>query len=108
MLSFSRASIVRVRYPLNEVGEPDFTATPDELAIPRCSVQPGASLEVLDGGEKVRVAWTVYAPTNSDITGSDFARVKGQLCRVVGDPEEWEVGLGRVDHLAIHLERWRG
>lgn len=108
MLSFGRASIVRVRYPSNEVGEPDFTATPDEQTIARCSVQPGAALEVLDGGERIRVSWTVYAPSGADIKGRDFARVNGELCRVLGDPEPWSVGLKRVEHLVINLERWEG
>lgn len=108
MLSFARGSITRVRYPSDEVGEPDFTATPDEATIGRCSVQPGASLEILDRGERVRVAWTVYAPPGADITGSDFARVNGDLYRVVGDPEPWSVGLRRVGHLVIYLERWKG
>lgn len=107
MLSFARASIVRVRYPVDEVGEHDFAATPDEVSIPRCSVQPGASIEVLDGGERVRVSWVVYAPLDSDVLARDFVRVSGQLCRVVGEPESWNSGL-RVDHKAIYLERWEG
>lgn len=106
--SFARESFVRERYPVDATGEVDFSAPPETTTVTNCSIQPGASLEVLDGREALKISWTIWAPLGADVHGRDFARINGQLHRVVGEPQPWKSPTGRLSHLMIYLERWEG
>ena len=108
MLSFARQSYVRRRYPLDPDGDVDFSASPDEITIPRASIQPGANTEVLGGREAERVAWTIFQPTGHDITGRDFAWYEGALYRVLGEPQRWTGPTPATTHDVVLLERWEG
>jgi hypothetical protein len=112
--SFARQTWTRERYPFlpddghgNE-DRPDFDAEPSKLAISGCSIQPGASLEVLGDREAVRIAWTIYQPPGSDVLATDFGRVDGVLYRVSGEPQRWTSPTGALSHDVVLLEVWEG
>lgn len=74
----------------------DWT-TPDEEPIttlapaePRPSQEPvqNARNAVVDG-------WTLYLPTDADVTSADRMRVRGEVFEVLGTPADW-LGAGLV------------
>lgn len=111
-VSFATQTLTRVRYPLvgdghgNQVR--DTGAVPDEVEVPGCSIQPGASAEVLAGRDAVSVLWTVYAPPGADVVALDLVRYAGVLYEVSGEPARWPSPTGSLDHMVVLLVRWEG
>lgn len=80
-------------------GEPTGTdwETPDELDIrtlapaePRPSSEP-----VQEARNAVTSGFTLYLPTDADVTARDRMRVRGRVYDVLGDPTLW-LGAGVV------------
>lgn len=88
---------------------PDWDAPPASTTpVPGCSVQPGASSEVLDAREALSVRWTVFAPAGTVLTAYSAVRYAGVLYQVDGEPQRWSSPTGALDHLVVLLVDWRG
>lgn len=112
--SWARDTITRVRPQLIDDGHgnqvPDLSdlAAGDHLAIPRCNVQPGVSVENRGLREAVRTALSVFAPAGSDVTQGDYVSWQAVTYRVVAQPEIWSSPTGARSHMRIDLEVWEG
>jgi len=87
---------------------PDWSNV-SELEITGCSVQPsGTSLS--QDGRVLGVAdgYTVYMPPTADVKEGDRIRYEGDLYTITGSPRHWKSATGRLDHIMLSLERWRG
>lgn len=83
---------------------PDWSAPPvSETTVTDCSVQPGASAEVLAARQGVSVKWTVYAPAATAVTAHSAVRYAGVLYAVDGEPQQWPSPTGALDHRVILL-----
>jgi len=71
-------------------------ATPAELAVEGCSVQPETGAEILTGRDSVTSIWRLYAPPDADITSTDRVRHGGKDYEVDGSIQDWPdiFGLG--------------
>jgi hypothetical protein len=79
----------RNRRPSTTIGNAVIDwASPDELDITGCSVQPVAAPETVDGRARDAVArrWFVVAPPGADITALDRAVYGGRAYDVDGGP----------------------
>lgn len=109
--SFAREVITRLRYPvLNDHGaeRPDYDATPTEVDIRRCWLEPTVSQEVNDGRLAVSTGWTVAAPKTADLVSTDHVRYGGVEYEVVGDPQRVKSPTGALDAVRLNLQRWEG
>ena len=108
--SFWRQTIVRLRpTTTTERGSTILDwDNPDELTIPECSVQP-SSTSLSQDGRVLGVAdgLTVYAPAGVDVQAGDRIRFNGEDYTINGDPLIWP-GAGRLAHVQLNLQRWRG
>ena len=86
----------------------DYTVPASEVDVPGCSVQPGASAEVLAARQGVSVRWTVYAPSSVVVTARSAVRYAGTLYQVDGEPQRWPSPTGALDHVVVLLVDWRG
>lgn len=107
--SFASDTITVQRAPLADVGHNDVR--PDwsqavEHDVDGCSVQPGASAEVLDGRDATVVRWTVFAPAGTDVLASDRVVYGGGTYEVDGEPLRHNEGVS--DHVVVALKDWRG
>lgn len=82
---------------------------PDALEIPGCSVQP-ASTGLTQDGRILGVSdgYTVYAPYGSDIIEGDRIEYEGDVYTINGKPRRWKSATGRVRHMMLNIERWKG
>lgn len=110
LLSFWRQSIVRLRPgTTTERGStvPDWS-NPNRLTIDGCSVQPSSTSLSQDGRvQGITDGLTVYAPENADVLAGDRIEYAGNIYTIDGDPLIWP-GAGRLAHIQLNLERWRG
>ena len=110
--SFATDSIVRLR--AGETSDshgnsfPDWGGAVEELTITGCSVQPGATVEMLENREGTRIDLTVYAPANADVRSSDRVRYDGEVFEVDGRPQRWKSPTGTLSHTVILLTLWEG
>lgn len=80
----------------------------DELDIPECSVQPTGTSLTQDGRiEGVQDGLVVYAAADIDVRAGDRIRYAGNVYAINGDPLIWP-GAGRLAHMQLNLQRWRG
>lgn len=83
---------------------PDYDTPASQTPVAGCSVQPGASAEVLEARQGVSVRWTVYAPASVALTEHSAVRLTdGNLYDVDGRPERWPSPTGGLDHTVILL-----
>ena len=110
LLPFWHTTIVRIRPGVkiergSEVPDWDNAA---ELEINQCLVQPQDTILSEDGRVLgVKNTTTVCAPADSDIRPGDRIRYDGNVYIIDGDPMIWK-GVGRLEHMKLHLQRWRG
>lgn len=107
--SWASDTITVERAPLVDVGHNDLQ--PDwENAVPHdvegCSVEPGASQEVLAGRDATLVRWTVHAPAGADVLSTDRVIWAGDPYGVDGEPLRYGVGI--ADHVVVALKDWKG
>ena len=43
-----------------------------------------------------------------DVKAGDRIRYEGDLYTIAGAPRHWKSATGRLDHIMLSLERWRG
>lgn len=72
-----------------------------------CSVQQGASTEVLGGRDTTAVRWTVLAPAGTTVEETDAVKFEGHRYRVDGHPARQKSPTGALDHVAILLLDWK-
>ena len=88
---------------------PDWSATPvSEVPVPGCSVQPGATAEVLAARQGSSIRWTVLAPPTLVATARDGVRFEGVLYQINGEPQPWPSPTGGLDHVVLFLETHEG
>lgn len=88
------------------VRRPDYGPAAERVVVPGCSVQPGASVELLGGRNSVAVRWSVYAPPGTVVEATDAAEYRGRLYRVDGQPDLWPSPTGALDHVLLLLLDW--
>jgi len=85
---------------------PDW-ATPSELTITGCSVQPGGGSDQFDNREAITTLYTVWAPLSADVVDTDRVRFAGTVYAIDGAIEVWVVGT-ILDHKVIRLKAVSG
>ena len=109
-ISFWTQSIVRLRPGTRtERGSEIYDwSDPDRLTINGCSVQPSSTSLSQDGRvEGVTDGLTVYGPVDADVRAGDRIEFAGAVYTILGDPLVWP-GVGRLAHIQLNLQRWRG
>jgi dipeptidyl aminopeptidase/acylaminoacyl peptidase len=86
----------------------DWSLPTADAVIRGCSVQPGASEELLGGRDTTLIDWTVYAPSGVDVTATDGVEVDGVLYQVNGSVKRWPSPTGATAHVMFELRRWEG
>ena len=87
----------------NATFPPDAPRTP----VPGCSVQPGATSEVLDGRDTTAVRWTVFAPADAPVESVDAVEWQGVRYAVDGHPARHRSPTGTASHTVILLVDWK-
>ena len=82
-------------------------ATPSEILLTGCSVQPGSGREVFGIRDQVTTVYTVWAPLDPAASDLDQVRFGGTVYDLDGPVERWEVGTP-LDHQVLHLKRVEG
>ncbi len=84
-------------------------SNPDQLIITGCSVQPAGTSLTQDGRvQGITDGYTCYLPPGSDVRAGDRIRYNGHDYTINGEPREWRSPTGRVTHMQLNIERWRG
>ena len=88
---------------------PDYGAGASRVPVPGSLLQPGASLEVLEGRvSAVAVRWSWFAPAGTDIQPSDAVEWEGRQYAVDGEPARHRSPTGAVSHVLALLIDWKG
>ena len=88
---------------------PDWDNNTDLLEICGCSVQPATTGLSQDGRVLgISDGFTVYLPEDSDVQAGDRIEFEGNVYTINGDPKIWPSATGRVSHMQLNIERWRG
>lgn len=110
MLSFWTQTITRIRpgeMTVRGSVVPDWDHV-ETLTIPGCSVQPASTSLSQDGRVLgVQDGLTVYAPAGIDVKAGDRIQYGGNVYTINGDPLDWPAA-GRLQHIQLNLQRWRG
>jgi hypothetical protein len=91
--------------PYSQMATPNDWTNPIQTVVTGCDVQPGASTEYLIGRDYSEVAYTVFAPSGTDVTEYDRVSYLGTVYDVDAKPEVWS---GRLGHVLIHLKKRSG
>lgn len=102
-ITVQRAGTTTDPYSLETV--PGDWSNPTTWDVTGCDVQPGASMEYLIGRDYSEVAYTVFAPSGTDVTEYDRISYLGTVYDVDGKPEVWS---GRLGYVGIHLKKRSG
>lgn len=111
MASFARQTVTRERGVPIDDGHGNETvdwSNPDQLVIARCTVQPGASQEVLAGRDATVIRYTVSAPPGVDVLATDRIVFNGATYDIDGEPGVWSSPTGALAHTIILLKTWEG
>lgn len=109
--SFARQSIVRLRYPdvLDRgTARADYTATPDELPIAGCWLEPTEVQVVKDGRLAVLTGWTVAAPPGTDVRAADHVRYQDVEYEPTGPGMHVPSPTGALDSVKLTIYLWEG
>ena len=109
--SWAKTTVTRIRPSVKTVRGSEMAdwSNPDELEIPNCYVQPASTSLTQDGRvQGITDGFTCYLPPDSDVAAGDRIKYCGNLYTINGDPQSWTSPTGRVSHIQLQLERWRG
>lgn len=110
LLSFWHQPVTRIRPgEKTERGSvvPDWDNA-QELEISECLVHPGVTALSQDGRVLgIQDGLTVCAPVDADIKAGDRIRYGEDVYTINGDPLIWR-NVGRLEHMQLNLQRWRG
>lgn len=84
-----------------------FPAGNPRTHVAGCSVQPGASAEVLAGRTSVSVRWTVFAPPGTAVEATDSVLFEGTRYAVDAEPGGYRSPTGATSHVVILLLDWK-
>lgn len=84
-----------------------FDERATRVLVQGCSVQPGASAELLAGLGTVTVRWTVLAPVGTAVEATDAVEVVGKRYAVNGEPMRQPSATGALDHVLLLLIDWK-
>ncbi len=110
--SWANETITRKRYPVVDsfgTNVVDYTATPSELAIAGCWVEPLESAIDDDGQVLSVTAYRIAAPFDADVRARDHIShglADGEW-KVVGDPQRVRSPSGRLNQTLITIRRWQ-
>ncbi|UVK62549.1 head-to-tail stopper [Arthrobacter phage TaylorSipht] len=86
----------------------DYGEAAARTKVPGCSVQPGASPELVAPGRvTTTIRYTVLGPQSLDVEAADGVEYRGRLYKVDGEPMEWPSATGALDHVALFLIDWK-
>lgn len=100
---FTRKRYLRVMDHGTMVIDPASTPTVQEY---RGSIQPGTGTTDTINRDGAEVVKTIWAHPGADVRHYDIITLPEGDFFVNGEPESW--GTGILDHLVIHLSRWKG
>jgi len=109
--SFARQTVtVLTAQTINDHGHviSDWSVPPIETPVAGCSFQPGGGVDDLMNRDGTEQTGVLYMPAGTAIDSSQRVRVGAKDYEVDGDPEDWQIGVGTVDHVLVRLKRWRG
>lgn len=90
------------------VRRPDYGAAAARRVVSGCSVQPGASPEMVpDGRATATIRFTVLAPPGTVVGQESAVEYRGRLYQVDGVPLVWDSPTGSLDHVALFLIDWK-
>lgn len=90
------------------VRRPDYGPAASRTVVEGCSVQPGASPELVpDGRATATIRWTVLAPAGTVVEAASGVEYRGRLYAVDGEPLVWDSPTGALDHVALFLIDWK-
>ncbi|AYN57660.1 head-to-tail stopper [Arthrobacter phage Kepler] len=90
------------------VRKPDYGDAAARTVVPGCSVQPGASPELVQPGRTTAtIRFTVLAPPSVVVESADGVEYRGRLYAVDGEPLPWESPTGALDHVGLFLIDWK-
>lgn len=79
-----------------------------ELEIGECLWQPQSTMLTQDGRVLgIQDTASLCCPENADIKAGDRIRYDGEVYTIDGDPLVWK-GVGKLNHMQMNLQRWRG
>lgn len=87
----------------NKIRDWDHAVTHD---VDWCSIQPGATQEILQGRDATLIEYTVFAPDGADILSTDRVQLDGKPFSINGEVIRWQTGI--LDHTVVFLQRWEG
>lgn len=111
--SWAKDTITRIR-PGTKTSRgstvPDWSSgKTNSLSITGCSVQPAATGLSQDGRVLgISEGLTIYLPPGSDVQAGDHISYDSKDYEIIGEPKVWKSAKGRVSHIAISVERWKG
>lgn len=86
----------------------DYGAGAGRTPVVGCSVQPGASPELVAAGRTTTtIRYTVYAPPSVDVEAADAVEYRGKLYAVDGEPLRQPSATGALDHVFLLLIDWK-
>ena len=110
LLSFWQQTITRIRPGTKtERGSTILDwDNPSRLEIHECLVHPGNTMLSQDGRVMgIQDGLTVCAPVDADIKAGDRIQYGDDVYTIMGDPLIWK-NVGKLDHMQLNLQRWRG
>ena len=90
------------------VRKPDYGAAATRSVVTGCSVQPGASPELVAAGRSTTtIRYTVLAPPAAAASASSGVEYLGKLYAVDGEPLRQPSATGALDHVVLLLIDWK-
>lgn len=86
---------------------PTFPVGNLRTRVPGCSVQPGASAEILAGRTTTSVRWTVFAPPGTAVEATDTVMFEGTRYAVDGEAARHRSPTGATSHVMLLLLDWK-
>jgi hypothetical protein len=109
--SFAKETVTIVRPSwVDERGKqiPDYENPAETVTLANCSVQPGATSEVLEGRQNSTIRFSLYAPPGTVIGAQDAVIYDGVRYAVDGAGQSWKSPTGAVSHVVAALVDWEG
>lgn len=112
MPSFATQEITAVRpkwtTDARGIRKPDYGEAAEREVVRGCSVQPGASPELVAAGRTTTtIRYTVLAPPSLVLESADAVEYRGRRYAVDGEPQAWPSATGALDHVALFLIDWK-
>lgn len=108
----ARHTLTRLRVPAVDDGrgnvQPDWTAAPEETALPGWAVDAGSTVEDLVNRDGAEVSFTVRGPADADVRSTDRIRFAGVDYEIDGGVRRQPGASAATSHMILLLTRWEG